>query len=91
MGRGQGDVPSGFGWELVEWKPSVSQIGSEGRVRPDERFTEVCEVVEVEDDVSGEDSVPKIALDLGTGSEPVLDFDVVSSESLPVFDRAVKV
>jgi len=86
MGRGLGDVPFGFGWELVEWKPSANQTGSERRVRPDEGFTEVCEVVEVEDDVSEEDSVPKIDLDLGTGSEPVLDFGDVSSESLPVFE-----
>ena len=86
MGRGLGDVPSGFGWELVEWKPSVNQIGSERRVRPNEGFTKVCEVLEVEDDVSKEDLVPKIDLDLGTGPELVLDFGDVSSESLPVFE-----
>jgi len=63
----------------VEWKLSADQIGSERRVRPDE-------VVEVEDDVSGEDLVPKIDLDLGIGSEPVLDFGDVSSESLPIFE-----
>ena len=30
--------------------------------------------------------MPKINLDLGTGSEPVLDFGYVSFESLPVFE-----
>jgi len=35
--------------------------------------------------MSGEGLVPKIDLDLGTGSEPVLDFGYVSFESLPVF------
>jgi len=69
----------------VEWKPLVHQIGSETGVRPDEGFAEVCEVVEVEDDVS-EGFGPKIDLDLRTGSEPVLDFGEVSSESLPVFE-----
>ena len=86
MGRGLGDVPSGFGWELVECKPLVHQIWSETGVRPDEGFVEVCEVVEVEDDVSEEGLGPKIDLDLGTGNEPVLDFGDVSSESLPVFE-----
>ena len=55
-------------------------------MRPDEGFTEVCDVVEVEDDVSEEDLVPKIDLDFETGSEPVLDFGDVSSDSLPVFE-----
>ena len=41
--------------------------------------------MEVEDDVSKEDLVPKIDLDLGTRSETVLDFGDVSSESLLVF------
>ena len=86
MGRGLSDVLLGVGWELVEWKPSVHQIRSEKRVRPDEGFTEVCEVVEVEDDVSEENLVLKIDLDFVTGSEPVLDFGDVSSESLPVFE-----
>ena len=40
-------------------------------MRPDEGFVEVCEVVEVEDD-SEEDFGPKIDLDLGTGSKPVV-------------------
>ena len=62
----------------MAWKLSADQIGSERRVRPDE-------VVEVEDDVSGEDSVPKIDVDLGTGSEPILDFGNVSSKFVPVF------
>jgi len=87
MGRGLSDVLLGVGWELVEWKPSVNQIGSERRVRPNEGFTKVCEVLEVEDDVSKEDLVPKIDLDLGTGPELVLDFGDVSSESLPVFEN----
>ena len=86
MGRGLGDVVLGFSWELVEWKPSVNLIGSKGWLRPNEGFPEVCEVVEVEDDVSEDDPVPKINLDLGTGSEPVLDFKDNSSESLPVFE-----
>ena len=85
MGRGLGDIPLGFGFELVEWKLSVNLIGSERRVRPDESFTEVCEVVKVEDDVSEKDLVLKIDLDLETGSEPVLDFGDVSSQSLPIF------
>jgi len=86
MGRGLGDVPPRFGWELVEWKPLVHQIGSETGVGPDEGFAEVCEVVEVEDDVSKEGFGPKIDLDLGTVSELVRDFGEVSSESLPVFE-----
>jgi len=56
------------------------------QVRPDEGFAEVCEVVEVEDDVSEEDLEPKIDLDLGTRSDPVLDFGDVSSRSLHVFE-----
>jgi len=38
----------------VEWKPIVHQIRPETGVRLDEGFAEVCEVVEVEDDVSEE-------------------------------------
>ena len=53
---------------------------------PDEVSVEVCEVVEVEDDVSEEDFVPKIDLDLGIGFEPVRAFGEVSFESLPVFE-----
>ena len=86
MGRGLGDVSSSFGWELVEWKSSVNLIRFEKTVRPDEGFTEVCEVLEVEDDVSEDNLEPKIDLDLGTRSEPVLDFGDASSESLPVFE-----
>jgi len=86
MGKGLIDVPSGFGWDLVEWKPLVHQIRSKTGVRPDEGFVEVCEVVEVEDDVSEEGFGLKINLDLGTGSEPVCDFRKVSSETLPVFE-----
>ena len=84
MGKGFIDVSSGFGWDLVEWKPSVHQIGSETGVRPDEGFVEVCKVVEVEDDVSEEGFGPKINLDLETGSEPVRDFGEVSSKTVPV-------
>jgi len=86
MGRGLGDVSSSFGWELVEWKSSVNLIRFEKTVRPDEGFTEVCEVLEVEDDVSEDNLEPKIDLDLGTRSEPVLDFGDASSESLSVFE-----
>ena len=53
---------------------------------PIEGFTEVCKVVEDEDDVSKEDLVTKIDLDLGIGSKPVLNLGDVSSESLPVFE-----
>jgi len=70
----------------VEWKPLGNQFGSERSLRPNEGFIEVYDVVEVEDDVSGEDSVPKNNLDLETGSEPVLSFGDVSRESLHVFE-----
>jgi len=46
-----------------------------------EDFVKVCDVVEVGDDTS-EEGV-KIDLNLGTGDEPILDFQV---ESLPVFE-----
>ena len=54
-------------------------------MRSDEGFTKVYHVVEVEDDVYGENSVPKIDLNLRIGSEPVLDFGDVNTESLPIF------
>jgi len=82
LGKGFNDVPSSFGWELVEWKPIVHQIRFETRVRPDEGFVEVVEVVEVEDDAPEEGVGPKINLDLGTGSGPARDF----GESLPLFE-----
>jgi len=28
IGKSLGDVPSGFGWKLVEWKPTVVYSGS---------------------------------------------------------------
>ena len=59
--------------------------GSRGGLKQDEGFTEINDVVEVEDDASREDSVRKIDLDLGTEFEPVLDFGDVSTESLPIF------
>jgi len=68
MGKGLSDVPSGFSWELVEWKPLDNQFRSKWSLRLDEGFTEIRDVVEVEDDVSGEDLGQKIDLDLGTGS-----------------------
>ena len=54
-------------------------------MRLDEGFVEVCEVVEVEDDVSEEGFGLKIDLHLGIPSEPVRDFGEISSESLLVF------
>jgi len=60
--------------------------GSGGGLKLDEGFTKINDVVKVEDDVSGEDSGPKMDLDLGTGFEPVLDFEDVSTESLPIFE-----
>jgi len=86
LGKGLNDVPSSFGWELVEWKPIVHQFKSETGVKPAGGFMEVCEVVEVEDETSEEGFGLKIDLNLGIGSEPVRDFRDVGSESLPVFE-----
>jgi len=52
---------------------------SEGGLKPGKGFTKIINVVEAEDNVSGEDSVSKIDLDLGTGSKHVLDFGNVST------------
>jgi len=84
LGMGLNDVPSGFAWELVEWKPMVQLFRAEFGVKPTENFVEVCDVVEVEDDTSGE-SV-KIDLNLRIEAEPVHDLGGIGSESLPVFE-----
>ena len=55
-------------------------------MRPDEGSVKVCEVVEIEDDISEEGFGPRIDLDLGIGSEPVRDFGKTTSEPLPVFE-----
>jgi len=81
---GLNDVPSNFGWELVEWKPMVHQSRAEIGLKPAEDFMEVHDVVEVEDDTSKEGT--KIDLNLGTGAKPIHDFGGVGSESLPVFE-----
>jgi len=60
LGKGLNDVPSSFGWELVEWKPMVHQIRTEIGVKPAEDFVEVCDVVEVKDDTSEEGVGKKI-------------------------------
>ena len=94
MGKEIGAISSGLGWEITVWKLSVEPPRAEGDfmsesgggLRPGQGFTEIIDVVEVEDDVSGEGSVPKIDLDLGAGSKPVLDFGDVSTEFLPVFE-----
>jgi len=39
---------------------------SRGGLRQGKGFTEIIDIVEVEDNVTGEDSVPKIDLDLRT-------------------------
>jgi len=88
MGKGLSDVPSGFGWELVEWKPLDNQFGSERGLRPDEGFTEVCEAVEVDDDVIEKGPLSELGLgfdDFGTGFEAVLDFGETRTQSTLIF------
>ena len=76
-------VPSSFGWELVEWKPFVHQSRAEIRGKPAEVFGELHDVLGIRDDTSTEG---KIDLNLGTGAEPVHEFEGSGSESLPVFE-----
>ena len=88
MGKGLSDVLSGSDWQLVEWKPSDNQFGSERGLRPYEGFTEVCEVVEVDDDVTEKGPVSEVGLgfdEFGTGSELVFDFKETRTGSTLIF------
>jgi len=85
MGKGLNDVPSSFGWKLVEWKPLDNQFGG---LRPDKGFTEVYEVVEVDDDVAEKGPVFEVGQgfdEFGTGSGPVLNFGKTRTESTLIF------
>ena len=46
VGLDLGDVPSGFGWELVVWKPILEQSELKGDLGPNEVQTEVFEIVD---------------------------------------------
>ena len=74
MGVGLASVPFRFGWDLIEWKPQIDESRVDLGVKLDDELVEIHDEVEMEDDQT-EVFRPKIELDLGTGPDPVRDFE----------------
>jgi len=59
---------------LVEWKPKTDGSKIEFGEKLGDEFVKIYEEIEVDDD-QGEGIGPQIELNLGTGSDPVRDFE----------------